>query len=59
MRRRKIKTDDKKIPTQSETVPIMGIGQNLIKEKGLLSHQILNMDETGHTYDIVHPSRSR
>jgi hypothetical protein len=34
MRRRKITTDDKKIPTQSEIVRIMEIGQNLIKEKG-------------------------
>jgi hypothetical protein len=52
MRIRKITTDDKKIPTQSEIERIMAIGQNLIKEKGLLSHQILNMDETGHTYAI-------
>jgi hypothetical protein len=52
MRRRKTTTDDKEILTQSEIERIMAIGQNLIKEKGLLPHQILNMDETGHTYAI-------
>jgi DDE superfamily endonuclease len=65
MRRRKITTDDKKIPIQSEIVRIMGIGQNLIKEKGLFPHQILNMDETGHTYAVgpdkmyIPPDQSR
>jgi DDE superfamily endonuclease len=65
MRRRKITTDDKKIPTQSEIVRIMEIGQNLIKEKGLQPHQILNMDETGHTYAVgpdkmyIPPDQSR
>ena len=52
MRRRKITTDDKKIPIQSEIIRIMGIGQSLIKDHGLQPHQILNMDETGHTYAI-------
>jgi hypothetical protein len=65
MRRRKITTDDKKIPIQSEIVRIMGIGQNLMKEKGLFPHQILNMDETGHTYAVgpdkmyIPPDQSR
>lgn len=65
MWRRKITTDDKKIPVRSEILHIMGIDQDLIKQNGLSPCQILNMDETAHSYAIgpdkmcVPPDQSR
>jgi DDE superfamily endonuclease len=52
MRRRKITTDDKKIPELSEILRIMGIGQHLIRTGEYTARYILNMDETGFTYAI-------
>ena len=52
MRRRKITTDDKKIPEDDEIVRIMKIGQDLIREFGYGPENILNMDETAFTYAI-------
>jgi hypothetical protein len=53
MRRRKITTDDKKIPELSEILRIMGIGQHLIRTGEYTARYILNMDETGFTYAIA------
>jgi hypothetical protein len=52
MRRRKITTDDKKIPELSEILRIMGIGQHLMRTGKYTARYILNMDETGFTYAI-------
>ena len=52
MRRRKITTEDKKIPSTEEIVRIMGIGQKLIKDFGYGPDTIMNMDETAFTYAI-------
>lgn len=52
MRRRKITTDDKVIPENSEIVRIMGIGQQLITTGKYTAKNILNMDETAFTYAI-------
>lgn len=52
MRRRKITTDDKKIPEDEEIIRIMKIGQDLIREFGYGPDNIINMDETAFTYAI-------
>ena len=52
MRRRKITTDDKKIPPEEEIVRIMKVGQDLILEFGYGPDAIMNMDETAFTYAI-------
>jgi hypothetical protein len=52
LRRRKITTDDKKIPPEEEIVRIMKVGQDLIREFGYGPDTIMNMDETAFTYAI-------
>lgn len=52
MRRRKITTEDKKIPDEDEVIRIMKIGQDLIREFKYEAKHILNMDETAFTYAI-------
>ena len=52
MKRRKITTDDKKIPEASEIMRIMGIGQKMISDYEYTAKEILNMDETAFTYAI-------
>ena len=52
MRRRKITTDDKKVPSDEEIERIMGIGQSLYKEFGHTKDTVINMDETAFTYAI-------
>ena len=52
LRRRKVTTEEKKRPPVEEIIRILGIGQNLIIEKGYDSRTIYNMDETAVTYAI-------
>lgn len=52
LRRRKITTDDKKVPPEDEIIRIMSIGQSLIREFGYSADTIMNMDETAVTYAI-------
>jgi hypothetical protein len=52
MRRRKITTDDKKVPTDEEITRIMNIGQALYREYGHTKDTTINMDETAFTYAI-------
>lgn len=52
MRRRKITTEDKKVPDNEEVIRIMKIGQDLIREFNYEAKHILNMDETAFTYAI-------
>ena len=52
MRRRKITTDDKVIPTDEEIRRIMNIGQQMYKDFGHTKDTVINMDETAFTYAI-------
>ena len=52
LRRRKITTEDKKIPSAEEVTRTMGIGQKLIKDFDYGPDTIMNMDETAFTYAI-------
>ena len=52
LRRRKITTEDKKIPSAEEVTRTMGIGQELIKDFDYGPDTIMNMDETAFTYAI-------
>ena len=52
MRRRKITTDDKKVPSDEEIERIMGIGQAMYKEFGHTKDTVIIMDETAFTYVI-------
>lgn len=52
MRRRKITTDDKNVPSDEEITRIMNIGQNICKDFGHTKDTTINMDETAFTYAI-------
>ena len=52
MRRRKITTDDKVVPTDEEITRIMKIGQKMYKDFGHTRDTVINMDETAFTYAI-------
>ena len=52
MRRRKITTDDKLIPSDEEIKRIMDIGQQIYKDYGHNKDTTINMDETAFTYAI-------
>ena len=52
MKRRKITTDDKIVPSDEEIIRVMKIGQDLIREFNYEAKHILNMDETAFTYAI-------
>ena len=50
MRRRKITTEDKKVPSVEEITRIMSIGQQLYVEFGHTPQTVINMDETAFCY---------
>ena len=52
MRRRKITTDDKVVPSDEEIIRIMSIGQKIYKDFGHTKDTTINMDETAFTYAI-------
>ena len=52
MRRRKITTDDKNVPSDEEITRIMNIGQNVYRDFGHTKDTTINMDETAFTYAI-------
>ena len=52
MRRRKITTDDKNVPSDEEIARIMNIGQTMYREFGHTKDTTINMDETAFTYAI-------
>ena len=52
MRRRKITTDDKVVPSDEEITRIMNIGQQMYKDYGHTKDTTINMDETAFTYAI-------
>ena len=52
MRRRKITTEDKKIPSEEEILRIMSIGQDMYRDFGHSPQTVLNMDETAFSYAI-------
>ena len=52
MRRRKITTDDKNVPSDEEVRRIMNIGQKMYKDFGHNRDTTINMDETAFTYAI-------
>ena len=52
MRRRKITTEDKKIPSEEEILRIMTIGQNMYRDFGHTPDTVINMDETAFSYAI-------
>ena len=52
MRRRKITTEDKKIPTEEEILRIMSIGQKMYRDFGHTPETVINMDETAFSYAI-------
>ena len=52
LRRRKITTDDKKIPSDEEIKRIMNIGQKMYRNFGHTKDTVINMDETAFTYAI-------
>ena len=52
MRRRKITTDDKNVPSDEEVRRIMSIGQQMYKDFGHTKDTTINMDETAFTYAI-------
>ena len=52
MRRRKITTDDKVVPSDEEIIKIMNIGQKIYKDFGHTKDTTINMDETAFTYAI-------
>ena len=52
MRRRKITTDDKLIPSDEEIRRIMEIGQKIYEDYGHTKDTTINMDETAFTYAI-------
>ena len=52
MRRRKITTDDKVIPSDEEVERIMKIGQKIYNDFGHTKDTVINMDETAFTYAI-------
>lgn len=52
MRRRKITTDDKLVPSDEEVRRIMEIGQKIYKDYGHTKDTTINMDETAFTYAI-------
>lgn len=52
MRRRKITTDDKNVPSDDEITRIMNIGQTMYRDFGHSKKTTINMDETAFTYAI-------
>ena len=52
MRRRKITTDDKNVPSDEEVRRIMNVGQKMYKDFGHNRDTTINMDETASTYAI-------
>ena len=52
MRRRKITTEDKKIPTEEEILRIMSIGQKMYRDFGHTPETVINMDEAAFSYAI-------
>ena len=52
MRRRKITSDDKNVPSDEEIKRIMEIGQTMYKDFGHTRDTTINMDETAFTYAI-------
>ena len=52
MRRRKITTDDKNVPSDEEIQRIMNIGQTMYRDYGHTKDTTINMDETAFTYAI-------
>ena len=52
MRRRKITTEDKKIPAVDEVIRIMKIGQDMYTQFGHSPDTVVNMDETAFCYAI-------
>ena len=52
MRRRKITTDDKNVPSDEEVRRIMNIGQTMYRDFGHTKDTTINMDETAFTYAI-------
>ena len=52
MRRRKITTEDKKIPSEDEILRIMSIGQKMYRDFGHTPETVINMDETAFSYAI-------
>ena len=52
MRRRKITTDDKNVPSDEEIKRIMEIGQTMYKDFGRTRDTTINIDETAFTYAI-------
>ena len=52
MRRRKITTDDKNVPSDEEIQRIMNIGQKMYTDYGHTKDTTINMDETAFTYAI-------
>ena len=52
MRRRKITTDDKNVPSDEEIQRIMNIGQKMYRDYGHTKDTTINMDETAFTYAI-------
>ena len=52
MRRRKITTDDKNVPSDEEIQRIMNIGQKMYIDYGHTKDTTINMDETAFTYAI-------
>ena len=52
MRRRKITTDDKNVPSDEEITRIMNIGQTMYRDFGHSKKTTINMDETAFTYAI-------
>lgn len=52
MRRRKITTEDKKVPSVEEITRIMNIGQQMYVEFGHTPQTVINMDETAFCYAL-------
>ena len=52
MRRRKITTDDKNVPSDEEITRIMNIGQKMYEDFGHTKYTTINMDETASSYAI-------
>ena len=52
MRRRKITTDDKNVPSDEEVRIIMNIGKKMYEDFGHNRDTTINMDETAFTYTI-------
>lgn len=52
MRRRKITTEDKNIPSEADICRIMGEGQKMYRDHGITPETVINMDETAFSYAI-------